>query len=187
MTLTEAGGKTTLNLRGSPLDASDPSGLCSLFSWGGDGCAAAAAAAVPGGDKLDGALTSFVSFGDQVTFGASRTVRHHIGLAGAIDECSNAYNSQAITAVSMVFMAMDGEGEAAAARGALKFSEDQTTLIQMARRLSRKGVSEEDASVLNEWADEFGLKNHGPMTHDGAGYWDQRPHIKIFNVHIPML
>jgi hypothetical protein len=89
--------------------------LCSLFSWGGDGCAAAAAAAVPGGDKLDSALTSFVSFGDQVTFGASRMVRHRVGLAGAVDECSAAYNNIPAQVAAAVFMFANGEGEIAAA------------------------------------------------------------------------
>lgn len=85
---------------------------------------AAAAAAVPGGNNLDNALTSFVSFGDQVTFGASRAVRHKIGLAGAVDECSGAYNNQAVTAASMVFMLADGEGEALAAKSLASMSDE---------------------------------------------------------------
>lgn len=109
---------------GSPLDGSDPSGLCSLFSWGGDGCVAAAAAAVPGGGNLDSALTSFVSFGDQVTLGASRAVRHHIGLAGAVDECSGAYNSPVVTGAAMVAMLADGEGEALAAKSVASMADE---------------------------------------------------------------
>ena len=101
---------------GDPLDAADPTGLCSLFSWGGDGCAAAAAAAVPGGNNLDDALTSFVSFGDQVTFGVSRRVRHLVGLAGAVDECSAAYSNLPTQAVATIFMFANGEGEIAAAK-----------------------------------------------------------------------
>jgi hypothetical protein len=100
---------------GDPIDGSDPSGLCSVFSFGDDGCLAAAAAAVPGGQTLDNALTSVVGFGDQVTFGGSRGVRHHIGLGGAVDECSGAYNNIGVQAAATVFMFADGESEVEAA------------------------------------------------------------------------
>jgi len=109
-------------VEGDPLDGVDPTGLCSLFSWGGDGCIAQAAAAVPGGDSLDSALTSFVRFGDEVTFGASRWVRHEVGLGGAIDECSSAYNNTAVTLAAAVFMFADGEGEIEAAESVTKLA-----------------------------------------------------------------
>jgi hypothetical protein len=66
---------------------------------------------VPGGQALDNTLTSFVGFGDQVTFGASRWVRHEIGLGDSVDECSDAYNNLGVQAAATVFMFADGEGE----------------------------------------------------------------------------
>jgi RHS repeat-associated protein len=76
---------------GNPLNATDPTGLCKLFSWGGNGCAAQWAADVPGGQTLDNSLTSFVGFGDTLTGGLSRDLRHGVGLGGAINECSASY------------------------------------------------------------------------------------------------
>ena len=70
-------------------------------------------------------------------------------------------------------------------RGA-RNSDDQDALLKLAKRASKRpgGISQDDASALNDWADEYGIKNHIPMTHPGNGYWDQILHIKIANIHI---
>ena len=103
---------------GNPISATDPTGTCSWNPFSDNTCLAAAAAAVPGGQGLDNALTSAVSFGDQVTFGISKQVRHAAGLGKSVNECSNAYNNEAVTAAATVFMFADGEGELAAAKDA---------------------------------------------------------------------
>lgn len=145
---------------GDPLDGVDPSGLCSLFSWGGDGCIAQAAAAVPGGDSLDNALTSFVRFGDEATFGASHWVRHQIGLGDAVDECSSAYNSQVAVAASMVFMLADGEGEALAPERGITYTEKVL-----------KQIESGDDHALPAVIDKLVRSSDGVLEQGGDGRW----------------
>ena len=70
-----------------------------------------------------------------------------------------------------------------------RYSDDQDALLRLAQLASKSpgGISEDEASDLNDWADEYGIKNHGPMTHTGNGYWDQILHIKIANIHIQVI
>jgi RHS repeat-associated protein len=165
---------------GGPLDGSDPTGLWCALGHNGDGsCRGSglvqkAAAAVPGGQTLDNALTGVVSFGDKVTFGASRWVRHKIGLGGSVDECSAAYNNQAVDVASVVFMFADGEGEAAAFR----YTADQGALIDLAKWAKRAGVPLDDAQTLLKWADEVGLPARGPEIHPN------RPVVNFWHIHI---
>lgn len=74
--------------------------------------------------------------------------------------------------------------------GLRRFSPHQDAVIQLAKERERLGwVSADDAKVLLEWAEEYGLKSHGVMVHPGRveSMWSQIPHITIGPVsHIPV-
>ena len=68
------------------------------------------------------------------------------------------------------------------------FSDNQNALIELAKEYKRKGVTTEDANILVDWAEELGINSHRPMKHENQfGYWSTRIHIKIKNIHIPVI
>lgn len=57
-----------------------------------------------------------------------------------------------------------------------RYSADQDALIQLAKQAKRAGgLSKDDANLLADWADEFGLPGHGPAVHPG------RPGVRRHN------
>ena len=69
----------------------------------------------------------------------------------------------------------------------VKNTPNQNAVIQLAKE-NKNGLSLDDAKVLVEWAKEYGLNNHAPAVHAGrSGYWSDIIHIKISNIHIPIL
>ena len=67
------------------------------------------------------------------------------------------------------------------------FNENQDALIRLAKE-NKAGVTRENAQTLIDWANEYGINNHGPMIHEGRrGYWSTIEHIKIKNIHIPII
>ena len=61
---------------------------------------------------------------------------------------------------------------------------DQDALIQIAKE-HKRGVSEAEANILVEWAEELGVKTHLPETHPNrSGIWSYTLHIVIRNLHI---
>ncbi|MDE7182766.1 MAG: InlB B-repeat-containing protein [Clostridia bacterium] len=67
-----------------------------------------------------------------------------------------------------------------------KFNDDQQALLDLAKK-NRRGVSEREANILCDWADEYGIGNHRPMIHPNEdGIWSFTRHIKIKNIHIPI-
>jgi RHS repeat-associated protein len=95
----------------TPTTYTDRAGLCAISPWADDSCLSAAAAAVPGGDALDNALTGAVAVGDVLTMGGSQTVRHALGLGGAVNECSSAYQTTS-TVATVATIALGGAGAA---------------------------------------------------------------------------
>ncbi len=68
-----------------------------------------------------------------------------------------------------------------------KNTPNQNAVIQLAKE-NKNGLSLDDAKILVEWAKEYGLNNHGPMTHPNrSGIWSFTEHVKIFNEHIPII
>ncbi len=64
---------------------------------------------------------------------------------------------------------------------------DQEAVINIAREY-KNGISRADANTLVGWADEYGLNFHYPTTHPGrSGMWSEVEHIKVFNLHIPVI
>ena len=60
-------------------------------------------------------------------------------------------------------------------------------VINIAREY-KNGISRADANTLVGWADEYGLNFHYPTTHPGrSGMWSEVEHIKVFNLHIPVI
>lgn len=52
----------------------------------------------------------------------------------------------------------------------------------------KAGVTRDEADILVEWAKECGINYHEPMIHHGrGGIWGLVEHIKIFNIHIPII
>ncbi len=67
------------------------------------------------------------------------------------------------------------------------FDGNQQAVIALAKE-NRNGLSRSDAHILIEWANEYGINNHDPMIHPNrSGMWSQREHIKIFNIHVPII
>ena len=61
---------------------------------------------------------------------------------------------------------------------------DQDALIQIAKE-HKRGVSEAEANILAEWAEELGFNTHPPMDHPNrSGIWSYTLHIVIENLHI---
>ena len=64
---------------------------------------------------------------------------------------------------------------------------DQNAVIKLAKEF-KKGVSKTDANTLVGWAKEYGLNYHEATVHIGrSGIWGTVEHIKIFNIHIPIV
>ena len=61
---------------------------------------------------------------------------------------------------------------------------DQQALIELAKE-NKNGVNRNAAETLVEWAQEYGISNHPPMTHPTrGGFWSVIEHIKIHKLHI---
>ena len=69
------------------------------------------------------------------------------------------------------------------------FTKDQRAVIELAKDAKKAGgISSQDANTLVGWAKEYGLKNHGIMKHPNrSGIWSHIDHIKIANMHIPII
>jgi RHS repeat-associated protein len=59
-----------------------------------------------------------------------------------------------------------------------KFNADQSALIDLAKEAQRKGVSQKEANILRQWANELGVTSRGPEVHPNRPY-GQNPHIHI--------
>lgn len=72
------------------------------------------------------------------------------------------------------------------AKSELKNTAEQDIVIQLAKA-NRNGITRSNAKILVDWAEEYGINNHGPMIHpDRSGIWSYTEHIKIFKYHIPI-
>ena len=60
----------------------------------------------------------------------------------------------------------------------LRFNANQDALIQIAKEAEKKGVSQENAKTLLDWAEEYSLPARGPEVHPNRPY-GQIPHIHI--------
>jgi hypothetical protein len=64
-------------------------------------------------------------------------------------------------------------------------NEDQQAVVELAKEAERSGrngnpISESEANILLEWADEYGLPHHGPEIHPER----PGPASKIWHFHI---
>lgn len=77
--------------------------------------------------------------------------------------------------------------EAGEAAGAARFTPDQSALVQLAEQYRKRGgVSMQQARILEEWAQEYGLAFRYHPGHASSRYWN-RPHIHLGPVqHIPV-
>ena len=65
------------------------------------------------------------------------------------------------------------------------FSLNQQALLDLAKDARKMGrISASEANILVEWANEYGITNHGIMTHNRGGHFNGIPHAKIKNHHI---
>ena len=68
-----------------------------------------------------------------------------------------------------------------------RFDDNQQAVLDLAKE-SKHGLSRGEAEILVEFAQEYGISNHGPMIHPGRmGIWSVVEHIKIKNIHIPIV
>ena len=64
------------------------------------------------------------------------------------------------------------------------FSGDQQALLALAKE-NKRGVTQAEADLLVQWANEYAINNHPPQMHpDRNGYWSDKVHIKIHKTHI---
>ena len=64
------------------------------------------------------------------------------------------------------------------------FDKNQQAVLELANEY-KNGVTAQEAMILIEWANEYGISNHLPMTHPGrGGYWSNKLHIGIRKMHI---
>ena len=68
------------------------------------------------------------------------------------------------------------------------FNSNQRVVIQLAKEAKANGgITMQNARNLLQWANEYGISNHGPMIHPNrSGIWSYTEHIKIFKYHIPI-
>lgn len=64
-----------------------------------------------------------------------------------------------------------------ASEAAKRHTPHQEALMELAKSAERTGVTRQEAEVLVEWAEEYGLKYHGPMAHLHRNFKDL--HVKI--------
>ena len=70
---------------------------------------------------------------------------------------------------------------------AKRYTPDQQAVIELAKE-NKKGISPTESNILVDWAKEYGIKSHYAKTHPTrSGYWSDKMHIKIANIHIPLL
>jgi RHS repeat-associated protein len=70
------------------------------------------------------------------------------------------------------------------------FDQDQQALIQLAKEAKQLGgLDQQEAEILSDWADEYGLSGHGPAVHPGrSGFGGTVPHINVGPIkHIPVM
>ena len=68
-----------------------------------------------------------------------------------------------------------------------KFNGDQQAVLELAKE-NKNGLTEEDANTLVDWAEEYGIKSHRPMTHENrGGIWSDTMHINIRSQHIRII
>jgi len=68
----------------------------------------------------------------------------------------------------------------------LRHTPDQEALVELAKEARRAGVTNEEAGILEEWADEMGLPFRGPEEHPNRNYKDKHIHLGPIN-HIPVV
>ena len=82
--------------------------------------------------------------------------------------CSLYYAGASLAAAFLPF----GAGKVRAAEGVaggLRFTEDQSALIQLAKNAKRRGgLTEEEGKILKEWGDEYNVPVRGPESHPGG-------------------
>ncbi len=62
---------------------------------------------------------------------------------------------------------------------------DQDALIQLGKHANKTGLSESDAEILREWAEEYEVPFRGPEAHPGRGF-GSLPHYRLGPLrHIP--
>ena len=67
-----------------------------------------------------------------------------------------------------------------------RFSPDQQAVLDLAKD-HKSGVTQSEAGILVEYANEYGISHHGPAKHENRpGIWGYTLHIKIKNYHIPV-
>ena len=67
------------------------------------------------------------------------------------------------------------------------FNPNQQAVLSLAKEY-KNGLTLSGAQTLVDWANEYGISNHGPMTHPQRdGRWSTTTHINIRNLHIPIL
>ena len=70
---------------------------------------------------------------------------------------------------------------------AKRYTPDQQAVIELAKE-NKKGISPTESNILVDWAKEYGIKSHYAQKHlNRSGYWSDMKHIKIANIHIPLL
>lgn len=68
----------------------------------------------------------------------------------------------------------------------LRYSPDQSALIDIAKEHGALGLTCADGAVLKQWASEYGLPFRGPEVHPGRPF-GRRPHLHVGPVdHIPV-
>lgn len=68
-----------------------------------------------------------------------------------------------------------------------RFNDDQQAVLQLAKEY-KHGLTAEEAEILVDWAEEYGINSHRPMTHpERGGHWKDKLHIGIMKWHIEVI
>ena len=70
-------------------------------------------------------------------------------------------------------------GASKAVKAIKRFTDDQAALIDLAKEAKKRGgVTMEEAKILQEWSDEYGIRFRGPECHPNRPF-GKKPHIHV--------
>ena len=68
------------------------------------------------------------------------------------------------------------------------FDENQQVVLDLAKEYKKTGMTRSEATILVDWAKEYGVDSHYPAIHPKrAGMWSFTEHINIRNTHIRII
>jgi RHS repeat-associated protein len=108
-------------------------------------------------------------------------------IQNVLDNCGNLVENVTVLWLDVLGAAVPyGSGFGKAYRAAKHYSDDAAALIDLAKKAKRRGgLSQDEAKILLEWANEYGVEP--ALDHTGTDHWVGGDHIRIGPInHIPV-